>query len=194
MKKKVAKVFLLLVILLVLGLSFCFLPIMEDHVSGLENFHPADSTFGLCQYLFPTEDFIERFAYLEGDYHYYFNGRLAGGYATAFAVLEYDPDNYLDAKEYCKQQFFLTDEHKYQVGNYLFQEHICYNAKNGAGKYVPACQYPRIFNMFAYNDSEHTLLFIGFYGDADDPFTHLALTDFPSFYEQNFGQYYSLND
>lgn len=194
MKNKLVKILLPIVIILVLGIVVCTKPIMKDQVSGIENFSPADSTLSLCQKLFPSNDFLQQFAYEEGDYQYYFNGKLVGGQATAFAVLKYDAEQYQAAKEYCVQQFEPTDEHQYQVGNFVFQEHLCHNGKNSEGKYVPSCHYPKIFNMFAYNDSEHTLLFIGFYSDADPSITSLALTDFPAFYEQYFGQYYSLKE
>lgn len=194
MRSKLKIVSLISIILLVFGIVICTLPIMESHISGIENYSPADSTLALCQNLFPSEDFLQQFAFLKGDYQYHYNGKLVGGNAIALAVLKYDADQYNAAKEHCVQQFELTDEHQYQVRNFVFREHLCYTSKNSEGKYTPSCQYPKIFNMFAYNDSEHILLFIGFYGDAEAPFVRLALTDFPSFYEQNFGQYYSLND
>ena len=194
MRSKYRKTLLTIIIFLLFGIAICTLPIMETHVSGIENYSPSDSTLALCQYLFPSKGFLQQFAYLEGDYQYHYNGKIVGGNAIALAVLKYDPNHYNAAKEYCVQQFELTDEHQYQVRNFVFQEHLCHTLKNSEGKYVPSCQYPKIFNMFAYNDSEHTLLFIGFYGDADNLSTRLALTDFPTFYEQSFGQYYSLKD
>ena len=90
------------------------------------------------------------------------------------------------------QHFTLTDKHQYQVGDYHFIEHLCYDTKNAEGEYVISCLYPAIFNMFAYNDSIHTLVFIGYYEPNSNPKTQLALTDFEAFYEEHFAKYYEL--
>lgn len=173
--------------------ALCFLPIMETHVSGIENYSPADSTLSLSLYLYPNEDFPEQFDYVAGDYQYYFNGKLSGGYATAFSFLTYSPEQYAAAKEYCLQEFSLTDEHQYRVGNYTFVEHLCYTSKNETGNYVVSCQYPAIFNMFAFSDEDNTLLFLGYFNaDSDAPSSQLALSDFAAFFQEHFGQYYTL--
>ena len=180
-------------ILLVFILLLCFFPTMEKHISGVENYNPADSTLGLSANLFPSENFLDQFPYTTGDYRFFFNGKLYQGYSTALCVLRYTPEQYCDAKEYCLEQFILTDEHQFQIGDYIFAEHLCYTSKDEEGKYVPACQYPTIFNMYAYNDSNHTLIFLGYYnGDADVSVTQLALTDFEAFYNAHFSQYYTL--
>lgn len=183
-----------LAILMVVFVALCALPIMETHISGIENYSPADSTLSLSLYLFPDDDFPLRFDYLEADYQYYFNGVLMDGYATAFSVLKYTPEVYEQAKEYCITELSNTDEHQFQVGEFVFIEHLCYIGDDGMGNYVVKCQFPRNFNMFAYNDADHTLLFIGFYGDPKAETTQLAQTDFAAFYEEHFGKYYSLID
>lgn len=193
MKKKLILLAMCL-IFLVFCLIVCILPTLEVYISGIENFSPFDSTLSLSQNLFPSEDFLDRFAYTEGDYHYYFNGKLMGGYATSFSLLRYAPGTYESAKEYCVQHFAITDEHQYTIGNYTFIEHLSYTSANKEGKYVLTCQYPQLFNMFAYDDSSKTLLFLGYYNsNLDSPSTQIALTDFEAFFNEHFGKYYVLN-
>ena len=167
-------------------------PVFKTQISGIENYAPADSTLSLSKYLYPSEDFLSRFEYTDGDYHYYYNGIMLDGYAVAFSVLRYCPDQYETAKQFCFQQFTDTDEHQYQVGDYFFIEHLCYDNKNDEGEYVVSCLYPEMFNMFAYNDSIHTLVFIGYYEPNSDFETQLALTDFEAFYDEHFSAFYIL--
>ena len=187
------KVYVLVVPIILIGffLLMCFLPIMEQRVEGIENYSPAASSLGLTANLFPGEDFLERFDYSAGDYHFYFDGRLSHGFSTAISILQYTPEQYAQAKEYCLNQFVLTDEHQYQVGNYAFIEHLCYTDKNERGKYVPVCQFPTRFNMFAYNDAECTLLFLGYFNGKA---TEQPLVNFEAFYSEYFSQYHMLGE
>ncbi|MBQ8835114.1 MAG: hypothetical protein IJ001_09370 [Oscillospiraceae bacterium] len=189
------KLIVILILCFALFVILCSIPLFETHISGIENYRPADSTLSLSLYLFPGEDFLDRFVFDEGDYQYHYNGKLADGYATAFSVLQYSSEQYKASKEYCIQQFASIDDHQYQVGNWTFIEHLCYTSENEEGKYIVACQYPKIFNMYAYNDIDNTLLFLGYYtSDPDDPSTQLALTDFEAFYNTHYGQYYTLDE
>ena len=89
--------------------------------------------------------------------------------------------------------FFTKDEHRYRIGTYTFIEHLCHKDKDADGKFVVKCQYPEHFNMFSYDDSTNTLLFLGYYNsDPESVSTPLALNDFESFYQTHFSQYYAL--
>lgn len=174
-------------------MALCALPTMEDRISGINNFSPYDSTLSLSAHLFPSEDFPDRYAFVEGDYEFYFNGKLLGGYSTAFSVLRYEPDTYEAAKAFCVQQFTHTDEHQYQIGNYTFIEHLWTKSEDFDGNWVVKCSFPEMFNMYAYNDAAHTLLFLGYYHeDYKDASTQQALTDFEAFYNEHYGQYFEL--
>ena len=175
-------------------LFLCMCPIFQSQVSGLDNYNPADSTLSLSSHLYPSEDFLSRFEYISGDYQYYYNGIMLDGYAVAFSVLNYSPEQYKEAKQFCFQMFSETDEHQYQVGEYHFIEHLWRTAENDKGEFVLSCQYPEMFNMFAYNDSLCVLIFIGYYEPDSDPATLLALTDFEAFYYEHFGIYYLLEE
>ena len=169
-------------------------PVFRNQVSGIENYHPADSTLSLSRHLYPSEDFLSRFKYETGDYQYYYNGIMLDGYAVAFSALCYSPEEYEAAKHFCIQGFTETDEHQYQIEDYHFIEHLWCTVENAKGEYVLSCKYPEMFNMFAYNDSLCTLIFIGYYEPNSDPETQLALTNFKEFYNEHFGKYYLLQE
>ena len=168
------------------------LPIFEQHKVELGDYDPADSTLGLCRSLYPTQDFPACFPYSEGHYYYDYGGSLLKSSATAFSVLTYNAEQYDLAKALCLRKFSATDTHQYQVGGYHFVEHLCFTGENVQGKYEVMCQYPKRFNMFAYNDSLCTLLFLGYYESGSVNENHPALTDFESFYNMYFSKYYTL--
>lgn len=193
MERRRKRWIVILVLLLIMCVICCVFPVFSYRTYGIENYSQADSSLSLSKNLFPSEDFLTRFSYYEGDYQYYFNGKLAGGYATSFSYLRYDSEEYEKAKDFCIQEFSVTDEHQFQIGDYVFIEHLCYTKENTEGEYVITCQYPKIFNMFAYNDSSCTLIFLGNYNsDVTSISRQQALTDFNSFYNEYFSQYYLL--
>ena len=83
------------------------LPTFKMQTSGIENYQREYCHVGLTYHLYPGEDFLTRYAYVNGDYHYYCNGVWGDMYRIAFSVLEYTPEEYEAAKEYCFQQFPL---------------------------------------------------------------------------------------
>ena len=190
--KRLKKWLIAFAVLVAVFLLMGMLPVFKSQISGIENYNPADSTLGLCQRLYPSEDFLSRFQYESGDYEYYYNGVLEDSYAVAFSVLAYTPEEYEAAKEYCFQQFTNTDEHRYQVGDYHFVEHLWQTKETETGEWEIYCDFPEMFNMFAYNDTNHTLLFLGYYEPDGEAETQLALTDFEAFYQQHFSKYYEL--
>lgn len=188
------KLLLPIVVLIILVVCLGILPVFRQHNAGLENFAPEDSTLSLCQNLYPSRDFLECFPYIHGDYQYDYNGILLDSYAVAFSYLTYTPEQYVQAKQFCSQQFSNTDSHQYHIGDYHFIEHLCYTSKSEEGKYIPTCQYPECFNMFAYNDSLCTLLFLGYYEPNLDTETQMALSDFSTFFRKHFSRYYELEE
>lgn len=191
-KQIIIKASRLLIILISIVTLIGILPVFKVNVSGIDNYRPEDSTLGLTQHLFPNEDFLNQFTYITGDYHYSFNGSLEFGHAVAFSVIEYSPKTYMDAKEFCFQKFKSTDIHQYQVGEYYFIEHLWNVEKNSTGALELKCRFPEIFNMFAYNDSLCTLIFIGYYENDFDSKIQWNSATFKEFYREQFSKYYEL--
>ena len=92
----------------------------------------------------------------------------------------YPETTYGIAKQYCIENMTLGEIRWEDFEGFTFIDNLALETM-----YSPDSQigYPRWFNMFAYNDSSHTLLFLGYYGsiaaEADEK--ELALTDFPAF-------------
>ena len=179
---------LMSIVLAVVLLSACT-PIQKN---GLENFEKYDCTFELTANLFPSDDFIQKYDYVQGDYQYFDNCDLWWGYSKAFARLTYTPEVYEVAKQHCLDSFVLSEKHTYRNSQYVFTEHLCYKSKNEAGERVLESDFPRHFNMFGYDDETCTLFFIGYYnGDPNSAERKLAQTDFYSFLSKVYGEYYS---
>lgn len=166
----------------------------DQEVSGLENFDTSYCSYSLTSHLFPSEDFLLSFDYLEGSYHYRIDRKfLVGDRAISIASIKYNPEEYRQAKEFCEAEFTKTDEHQYQIGNYIFIEHLCYESTNNQGQIVLGCEYPSTFNMYAYCDEKYELLFLGYHnGNPDSAERILAETDFAMFFQSEFSEYYSL--
>lgn len=164
----------------------------DKQVSGLEEYSPADCSLSLSAYLFPCEDFPEKFSYLAGDYQYFYDGRISGSNAVALSYLKYAPEMYEEAKTFCLQQFSATDEHRFVLKGYTFIEHLWRTKKNAQEKWVTTCGFPDHFSMFAYNDESRVLLFLGYYnGETGSP---LPEEDFEAFYNTWFARYYALEE
>lgn len=177
-----------MVVLVVFLLSACS-PIQKE---GLENFHPAHCSYGLCQQLFPTDSFLSDYKYIDGDFYFIDTQDFGWGYAKAFAYLTFDPEIYIIAKQYCLDSFLLSDENCYQWDNYHFSEHICYKGKDADGEWILKSDFPRHFNMFGYHDESCTLFFLGYYnGDPQSKERELAVDDFYAFLKEVFGDYYT---
>ena len=179
---------LMSIVLIVVLLSACT-PYQKD---GIENFSKYTCSVELTANLFPSDDFLQKYSYIQSDYHYIDTEDWVWGYAKAYARLVYEPEAYETAKQYCLDSFVLSEEHTYKNNQYSFSEHLCYKSKNEAGEWVLESDFPRHFNMFGYDDETCTLFFIGYYnGDPNSAERKLAQTDFYSFLSKVYGEYYS---
>lgn len=162
---------------------------------GIDSYNLATCSFGLTRYLFPSEDYLERFPYEDSIYHYLDTGDLAWGYAKAFASLRYDAAVYEDAKSYCMENFNLEESLRFACDDYRFMEHICYQSKDAEGNRVPESRFPMQFNLFGFHDETHTLFFLGYYnGDASSEERALATENFSAFLESAYGEYFRFSE
>lgn len=176
MKMKCA-VCLLLVCLLAF-LSSC----STVEIEGIENYSPTDCSYGLTKYLFPGDHYLTMFEYEESGYWYSDKSNLLWGHATVLAYLRYSPEDYEEAKSFCMEEFLLSSQHQFTHSGYEFAEHYCHDVLGENGDLVLGCNYPELFNMFAYNDESCMLVFLGYYNNnPNDPTPQLAKTDFEMF-------------
>jgi len=180
---------LLMSIVLTFFLLSACTPIQKD---GIENFSKYTCSVELTANLFPSDGFLEKYNYMQSDYHYIYTEDWVWGYAKAFARLTYTPEVYEAAKQHCLDSFVLSEDHTYCNSQYSFTEHLCYESKNEAGERFLESDFPRHFNMFGYDDESCTLFFIGYYnGDPNSAEKELAQTDFYSFLSQVYGEYFN---
>lgn len=177
--KKFLSVFLLLAIFL------CSCAAID--ISGIHNFSTADCSNELTKYLFPDDEFLNTYSYIDGDYQYHAEDDWDGGLATAYAALTYSPDIYNEAKTYCKEYFEFCGEHQYTYGGFEFQEHLCHLTRDANDELVTGCCFPKNFNIFAYNDQSCTLVFLGYY-NPNRAETEMIETNFDAFLQHTFGQ------
>ena len=189
----------LLACLLLLSMTSCSVlfpnsPLFSSDItfSGLDEFDTTTSSLSLTTYLIP-EDLLTKYAYTEGDYHYFDNAYLTEAFMEkAFLYLAYDESVYAEAKQYCLDTFKnLSAENVKEYNGYIFTENLeraiaCEEMENGRNK-----EYPHTFVMFGYNDSLCRLVFIGFAcGDDHNEKAALADTDFGTFLNEFYGEYY----
>lgn len=178
--KKIALVFGVIAVLLVIAASSYLLT--DKAVCGIENYKPADCSLSLTAHLFPSDNFLQDYNYLEGDYSYRYDGGITQHRATAIAMVRYEPDVYHQAKETCLKQFSLCDRHCFTIEEYYFAEHLCHTKETAQGTWEVSCKYPRKFNMFAFNDANYSLIFLGYYcSNENDEVTLLAESNFEAF-------------
>ena len=177
-------------VLIAIGLISCS-PVEKE---GLNNWGRADSSLSNTRYLFPDEEFLTLYPYIDGDYRYFDNCNYLNQLDKAFAFIEYDPEQYLEAKQYCLEYFDLSSDNQKEYKGHVFIETLNMandykNVENGKN-----IKYPYHMNLFGYNDSENRLFFIGlyctesYYKDAD-----LIRTDMGAFLEAFYSEYYDFN-
>ena len=153
-------------------------------IQGLENFSVNTSSVGLCDGLIP-DNFIEMFTYKDGNYFLSMSEKMPGFEVCerAFMYLQYDDDVYLMAKQYAMENLALSDDMAVQHNDYIFYDND-----------VDSNKFPYSFKRFAYNDSNNTLIFIGFdvsmelYSDVDE-----AIGDWGGFLEKYYGEFYTFS-
>lgn len=183
MAKRIHFITILLVLLLLIGCS-------SIDREGIESFNSADCEVQLLKYLFPDDGFPDLYHYKECEYQYHDPNNLQDP-VIAFAYFVYAPEDYNNAKTYCIENWEFCELHHYEHNDFTIFEHLSHHIRNEDNEIVTGCDYPNHFNMFAYNDSDCTLLFLGYYSsEADSSANQLAQTDFGAFYEEVFSQYY----
>lgn len=161
-------------------------------IHGLDNFNAMDCSYSTTRHLLPGEDFIAKFPYEDGDYRYWDGGFAGGwGYATACAYMRYSEENYVLAKDYCLENFTFCQEHTAEFNGYTFMT-IQQTDAISKSEVHTTCRRPELFNLFVYNDTSATLVFLGYYnGDKDSAERALLDTDLKAFLESAFLSDYS---
>ena len=172
------------------------------YVNGLENWRAEESNVGLNQHLFPNEQFITQFTYIDGNYHYNDDCKIfKPSVETSLVYLKYDSELYLEAKQYCLDNMNLSKNNIAEYNGYVFVENLSLPEEYECLQNGENLRYPAFFTMFGYHDSLETLVFIGFHSSATTSYgrevydkIELAKTDFGAFLTEFYLQYYDFNE
>lgn len=152
-----------LALLLLLVVIFCCFSCGVYEKTGIYNYDKGNSNFSLSTELLPSDDFLEKFSYVEGNYYYVDRG----GYSFTFKdeqeimYFVYEEDVYESVKNFTLENVLLSKENRYSYNGYEFIENIC--RLEGRDPNIVNSQYPYSFNMIGFNDKKHVIVFMGFY-------------------------------
>ena len=199
MKKTCAVLIIAITLLFLCSCDMASPYLGQDHIriSGIEEYPSNLSNFELHVHLLPTDGFIDRFKHTDAEYHFaqdYDGFWDITGKERLVLALTYEESIYKQAKAYCFQNMQLDETNMLEYGGHIFIENIKLAVgqdRYGDGKLNG---YPRFFQMFAYNDVTHSLVFIGFYDseytsqDAD-----VVSSQWEKFLQENFLELYSFD-
>lgn len=137
---------------------------------GKEAFEHYNGEYELDVYLLPGEDFPSLYP-AETEY-YHFIARYRHRWSVTapeslLVLLRYEPSVYAEAKQYCFEQMKLRDIGLPVCRDTCFLENTALpEALGRSGDDGSATGFPTQFNLFAYNDRENTLAFMGHYSDV----------------------------
>ena len=167
-------------------------------ISGIDNFSTQISSLSLTSCLLPNETFFQDYPYTNGEFYYYAKMAFSSDdRQIVFMELDYSSEIYEQAKQYCLDNMYLSEENVKELNGYIFIENLSLpmsyeHLSNGVNT-----KFPYFFTMFVYNDSLQKMLFLGFHCDdykAEKSDTEekadIASEDWGRFLKDFFGEYY----
>ena len=126
------------------------------------------------------------FEYINADYHWICDEPFIGYRVCERAIFyfQYDENVYEEAKRYTLENMMLSDTVTEVYGNYIFYDNLKGND-----------DFPNKFWRVAYNDNNHTLVFVAFYVSVElyDE-AKLAEEDWGAFLEKYYSEWYSFEE
>ena len=152
MKKIVAYVMCIIMTYLLAGCS------ENKSVSGLENFSIHMATMRTGWYLLPSEDFLEKYEYIEGDYYWELkeDGFLVNCRDSSFIWLRYSKENYDKAKKYTTDTISVAENDRFIYNGYSFFRNLKVEQEEKG-------VFPFWYTGVGYNDEKCILLFMGLF-------------------------------
>ena len=108
-------------------------------------------------------------------------------YDKSLLYLKYDSETYSEAKAYTLEQLKLSEQIVDIYNNYYFFENLTSRS---------TClkdNFPYSFVRFAYNDTNNTLVFIGFYSGSGEK-AKITADDWGGFLEEYYGDWYDFSE
>ncbi len=161
-KNKMKTTILIVFCVTILCLTSCVYTINKK---GLDNYNPALSTKGITSNLFPCDDFIHKYKYLDGDFEYQekANGSLDKTSEYAIAWFKYETDVYKQALEYSLVTLDINDENTKEYNGYTFVEFFESGRNTDNNPNISSWwRYPNMFFMMFYSEERGIIGFISY--------------------------------
>ena len=189
MKKTLA---LISVVFVVLSLSSCYQDkyynSLEEYTSKMNNqgIGYSNTEIDVADHFLPSQTFISDFEYINGGYHYYEENIFKdnGNPDTSILYLQYEPTVYSEAKDFTLENIPAYGEEVYTYNDYVFYQNENFVSLKGES------YFPRWFTMVCYNDTNNTLIFLGFYKSTSDI---KDISNWQEFIDTYYGEYYDFN-
>ena len=154
----------------------------RDRIEGLENFSSYESSFETTKYLFPCEDFIDRFEYIDGDYYYDYWSNISYSRDKSFAYFVYTPEVYQEAMDFTLDHMSFLDENTYEFNGYTFVQ------RDVTELVARPRNFPEWFWMMFYSEERGVIGFFGYYSAIhlieirpDEDFEGFIRHEFPEY-------------
>lgn len=148
-------------------------------IDGIERFHPARSSTGICSYLTVREElnqgysyvfFINKYPWSKSFFHYEDNAHGGFYHEVALLSLTYDPDHYSQAFEDVSSQPGFSDKIAFRYGSIDFRLNDTERIENERTNSIVHTNYelngeaPYLdwINLVGWSESKNTLIFLGF--------------------------------
>lgn len=178
--------------IIALNLVSCVYKINE---TGLDNYNPALSTNGITSNLFPCDDFIQKYEYLDGDFEY--QEKASGGLdlTSEFAIawFKYKTDVYKQALEYSLATLDINNKNTKEYNGYTFVEYFESGNNTDKNPNISSWwRYPNMFFMIFYSEERGIIGFISYKAQnfkSDEEKSYSADKDFDVFLKKVYSNY-----
>ncbi len=150
------------------------------HVEGLENYHTASGSFETDLFLFPYENYVEVFSYIDSGYMCEIDDDLLNdSLEKSFAWFRYTEEIYEAAFSDIFEKVSFQDK-QFNIGKNTFflRDMTSYYA-------APAPTFPEWFWMVFFNEDEKIVGFLGYYAPLEKQ-TYPADGNFEDFIRNEF--------
>ena len=194
MKKALA---LIGIILAVFSFSSCSRTTYEDSLEeyiqlldmqgNVDKNGNSDTEIDCADYFLPSRTFVSDFEYVDGGYHYYEELSFDPNSPPEVCILylRYEPTVYSEAKDFTLENIPAYGDEVYTYNDYIFYQNENFvNLKKRS-------DFPSWFTMVCYNDSNNTLIFIGFFDGAHVSENDIKrISNWSEFVDTYYGEYY----
>ena len=163
-------------------------------IRGLDEYLGGRSSVEIDQFS-GVDELTKNFECLECDYYSAYREQFIcyNTCETALLYFRYDEEEYLSAKEYCREVMqYLGDEAVEVYGDYMFYD---YYEKRPKDESYHCDDYPEAFKRVAFNDVNHTIVLLGIYtSDKVSKELEQDVLDWGAFLKKYYGEAYSFDE